>query len=274
MRQFAIPGEGGRVYQFDKKTRKTTKRSVRRSASSGRAFPYWSSEHESYLQQIEDKAIPLIKRLDSPEELSFGRYAWMPSTLTPAEKEDLILFIAMLDETGDMVRRYRSKAYDGRERIASELESWGLLTEPSQIEALYHDIPRFGRRRIEESVENFSRLQLQTIRAPKGLVVLPDIPVCGHFVIAMPPPWDHFVLPISPDSILLGCHPDTISYFTLHYLGRGLRETLCGEPHSRYVYSSVKLPQDFRGRSIWPEAEDWDDYDDSLQHPPTAPESR
>ena len=260
MRQFAIPGEGGLVYRFDKKTRKTTKRSVRFSESSRRDFPYWSSEHESYLQQIEDAAIPLIKRLSDKEELSFGRYAWMPSTLTPAQRKDLILFVAMLDVTGEMVRRYRSKDYDGRERIANELKSWGLPSDPSQIEALYHDIPKFGRRRIEERTAYFSNLQLQTIRVPVGLVVLPDIPICGRFVIAMPPPWDHFVLPISPNSILLGCHPDTVSSLTMLYLGKGLRETLCGEPHSRYIYSSVELPHGFRGRSIWPETEDWDDY--------------
>ena len=267
LRQFAILGEGGMVYRFDKKTRKTIKRSVRFSASSGRAFPYWSSEHESYLQQVEDSAIPLIRRLSSTEELSFGRYAWMPSTLTPAQREDLILFIAMLDVTGEMVRRYRSKDYDGRERIANELKSFGLPTEPSEIEALYHDIPELGRRRIEERAAYFSSLQLQTIRVSEGLVVLPDIPLCGRFAIAMPPPWDHFVLPISPNSFLLGCHPDTVSRFTLQYLGRGLRENLCGEPHSRYVYSSVELPRGFRGRSIWPGSEDWDDYDDSLRNP-------
>ena len=268
LRQFAIPGEGGMVYRFDKKTRKTIKRSVRFSESSGRDFPYWPSEHESYLQQIEDGAIPLIKRLSNTEELSFGRYAWMPSTLTPAQRENLILFIAMLDVTGEMVRRYRSKDYDGRERIASELKSWGLPADLSQIEALYHDIPEFGRKRIEERAAYFSGLQLQTIRVSEGLVVLPDIPVCGRFVIAMPPPWDHFVLPISPNSILLGCHPDTISSLTMLYLGKGLRETLCGESHSRYVYSSVELPQAFRGRSIWPESEDWDDYNYSLWNLP------
>lgn len=97
------------VYQFDKKTRKTNRRPVRFSESSGKASPYWSSEHESWMQQIEHRAIPLIKRLNSTKELSFGRYAWMPSTLTTAQREDLILFIAMLDVTGDMVRRYRSR---------------------------------------------------------------------------------------------------------------------------------------------------------------------
>ena len=117
-----------------------------------------------------------------------------------------------------------------------------------------------------------SRLQLQTIRVSEGLVVLPDIPVCGRFAIVMPPPWDHFVLPISPNSILLGCHPDTLSHFTLQYLGRGLRDILCGEPHSRYVYSSVKLPQGFRRRSIWPGSEDWGDYDDSLWNSQMMPE--
>ena len=271
LRQFAIPGEGGTVYRFDKRTRKTIKRSIRFSASSGRDSPYWSSEHESYLQGIEDSAIPLIRRLSSTEELSFGRYEWMPSTLTPAQREDLILFIAMLDVTGEMVRRYRSKNCDGRERIASELKSWGLPTEPSEIEALYQDIPELGRRRIEGRAAYFSSLQLQTIRVSEGLVVLPDIPVCGRFVIAMPPPWDHFVLPISPNSILLGCHSDTISLFTLQYLGRGLRESLCGEPHSRYVYSSVELPHGFRGRPIWPVSEDSDDYDDSLLNVPMTP---
>ena len=274
MRQFAIPGEGGLVYRFDKKTRRTIKRSVRVSESSGRDFPYWSSEHESYLQKIEDRAIPLVKRLSSAEELSFGRYAWMPSTLTAAQKEDLILFIAVLDVTGEMVRRYRSKDYDGRERIATELESWGLPAEPSEIEALYHDIPGFGRRRIEDRAAYLSSLQLQTIRVSEGFVVLPDIPVCGRFVIGMPPPWDHFVLPISPNSILLGCHPDMISSLTMLYLGKGLRETLCGEPHSRYVYSSVALPQTFRGRSIWPETEDWGDYDGSLWNLPTMGQPR
>ena len=179
MRQFAIPGEGRMVYRFDKKTRKTSKRSVRVSES---------SEHESYSQKIEDSAIPLVKRLSSTEELSFGQYAWMPSTLTPTQREDLILFIAMLDVTGEMVRRYRSKNYDGRERIATELESWGLPAETSEIEALYHDIPEFGRRRIEDRAANFSKLQLQTIWVSEGFVVLPDIPVCGRFVIGMPPP--------------------------------------------------------------------------------------
>ena len=265
LRQFAIPEERSLVYRFDKKTRKTIKRPAKFSESSGKGFPYWSSEHESWMQQIESNSIPLIRRLNSTEELSFGRYAWMPSTLTPAQREDLILFIAMLDVTGDMVRRYRSKDYDGRERIASEHKAMGLPAEPSQVEALYHKIPEFGRRRIEQRAAYISRLQLQTIRVPAGLVVLPDIPVCGRFVIAMPPPWDHFVLPISPNSILLGCHPDTISYFTMLYLGKGLPETLCGEPHSRYVYSSVELSPSFRGRSIWPETEDWGDYDDSLK---------
>ena len=253
------------VYQFDKKTRKTRKRSVRRSESSGPDSPYWSSEHESWMQQIEDSAIPLIKRLNSTEELSFGRYAWMPSALTPAQRDDLILFIAMLDVTSDMVRRYRSKGYDGRERIADELESQGLPAEPSAVEVLYHNIPEFGRRRIEQRAAYISSLQLQTIRVREGMVVLPDIPVCGGFVIAMPPPWNHFVLPISPNSVLLGCHPDTISYFTMLYLAKGLSQTLCGEPNSRYVYSSVQLSPDFRGRSIWPGTEEWGDYDDSLR---------
>ena len=144
LRQFAIPREEGMVYQFDKKTRKTFKRPVKFSESSGRDSPYWPSEHESYLEKIENRAIPLIRRLNSTEEISFGRFEWMPSTLTPTQREDLILFIAMLDVTGDMVRRYRSKDYDGRERIASELESWGLPAEPSEIEALYHNIPEFG----------------------------------------------------------------------------------------------------------------------------------
>ena len=265
LRQFAIPSEGSMVYRFDKSTRKTSKRPVRYSASSGRDFPYWSSEHESYLEKIENRAIPLIRRLNSTEEISFGRFEWMPSTLTPAQREDLILFIAMLDVTGDMVRRYRSKDYDGRERIASELESWGLPAEPSEIEALYHNIPEFGRRRIEQRTAYISSLQLQTIRVREGMVVLPDIPVCGRFAIAMPPPWDHFVLPISPNSVLLGCHPDTISYFTMLYLAKGLPQTLCGEPNSRYVYSSIQLRPDFRGRSIWPGTEEWGDYDDSLR---------
>ena len=273
LKQFAIPGEGGMVYRFDKKTRKTRKRPVRFSESSGRASPYWSSQHESYLQEIEDSAIPLIRRLGSMDNLSFGQYAWMPSTLTPDEREDLILFIAMLDVTGDMVRRYRNKDYDGRDRLAYELKSFGLPTEPSEIEALFHDIPDLGRKRIEEHAEHFSSLQLQTVRVPDGLVVLPDIPVCGRLTVAMPPPWDHFVLPLSPSSTLLGCHPDMISYFTLQYLGRGLRESLCGEPHSRYVYSSVKLPEDFRGRSPWPGTELWDGYDDSLWNLQMMPES-
>ena len=164
LRQFAIPGEGGTVYQFDKKTRKTIKRSIRFSASSGRAFPYWPTEHESYLQQIEDSAIPLIRRLNSTEAFSFGRYGWMPSTLTLAQREDLTKFIAMLDVTGDMVGRYRNKAYDGRQRIANELKSFGLPTEPSEIESLYHDIPELGRKRIEQSAVYFSSLQLQTVR--------------------------------------------------------------------------------------------------------------
>ena len=215
LKQFAIPGEGGLVYQFDKKTRKTLKRPVRFSESSGRGSPYWSSEHESYLQEIEDSAIPLIKRLSSAEELSFGRYAWMPSALSPTEREGLILFIAMLAVTGDMVRRYRSKDYDGRDRLAVENKSFGLSTEPSEIEALYHDIPELGRRRIEELAAHFSSFQLQTIHVTESLVALPDIPVCGRFAIAMPPPWDHFALPIGPNAILLGCHPDMISYFTL-----------------------------------------------------------
>ena len=194
------------------------------------------------------RPIPLVKKLSSTEEISFGRYAWMPSTLTPDQREDLILFIAMLDVTGEMVRMYRSKDYGGRERIASEHKSWGLPTEPSEIEALYHGIPEFGRRRIEERARHFSGFQLQTIRVPEGLVVLPDIPVCGRYVFAMPPPWDHFVLPISPGSILLGCHPDTISYFTMLYLGRGLRENLCGEPHSRYVYLVGKTASGLPGQ--------------------------
>ena len=261
------------VYRFDKKTRKTLKRPVRFSESSGRGSPYWSSEHESYLQAIEDSAIPLIRRLNKTEQLSFGRYAWMPSTLTPTERKDLNLFIAMLDVTGDMVRRYRSKEYDGRDRLANELRSFGLPTEPSEIEALYQDIPELGQSRIEERAADFSCLQLQTIRVANDVVVLPDIPVCGRFVIAMPPPWDHFVLPISPNAILLGCHPDTISHFTRQYLGRGLRETLCGEPHSRYVYSSVELPQDFRGRSVWPGSENCDDYEESLWNPQIMPAS-
>ena len=272
LRQFAIPGEGGMVYRFDKMTRKTTKRSVRFSESSGRDFPYWSSEHESYLKKIEDSAIPLIRRLSSTEELSFGRYAWMPSILTASQREDLILFIAMLDVTGEMVRRYRSKDYDGRERIATELKSWGLPAEPSEIEALYHDIPEFGRRRIEERAAYLSKLQLQTVRVSEGLVVLPDVPVCGRFVVAMPLPWDHFVLPISPNSILLRCHSDMISSLTMLYLGKGLRETLCGEPYSRNVYSSVELPEAFRGRSIRPGTKDWGDYDDSLWNLPTMGE--
>ena len=186
LRHFAIPEEGGLVYRFDKKTRKTIKRPAKFSESSGKGFPYWSSEHESWMQQIESSSIPLIRRLNGTEELSFGRYAWMPSTLTPAEREDLILFIAMLDVTGDMVRRYRSKDYDGRERIAREHKAMGLPAEPSQVEALYHKIPEFGRRRIEQRAAYISRLQLQTIRVPAGLVVLPDIPVCGRFVIGMP----------------------------------------------------------------------------------------
>ena len=264
LRQFAIPGEGGMVYRFDKKTRKTLKRPVRFSESSGRGSPYWSSEHESYLQKIEDNAIPLVRRLNGTEELSFGRYSWMPSILTSTERENLTLFIAMLDVTGDMVRMYRSKEYDGRDRLANELTSFGLPTEPSEIEALYHDIPELGRSRIEERAAHFSCWQLQTIRVADSSAVLPDIPVCGRFVIPMPPPWEHFVLPLSPNAILLGCHPDTISHFTLQYLGKGLRQTLCGEPHSRYVYSSVELPQDFRGRSLWPGSENWDDYEESL----------
>ena len=261
------------VYRFDKKTRETHKRSIRFSESSGKASPHWSSDHESYLHDIEDAAIPLVKRLASTEELSFGRYAWMPSILAATEREALILFIAMLDVTGDMVRRYRNKHYDGRHRLASELESFGLSTDPSEIETLFHDVPALGRRRIKEHAEDFSGLQLQTVRVPDGLAVLPDIPVCGRFIIAMPPPWDHFVLPLSPSSILLGCHPDMISFFTLQYLGRGLREGLCGEPHSRYVYSSVKLPQDFAGRSIWPGTEVWGDYEDSLWNLQMTPES-
>ena len=261
------------VFRFDKKTRRTRKRPVRFSESSGKTSPYWSNEHESYLQKIEERAIPVIRRLGSMDNLSFGRYAWMPSTLTPDERKDLILFIAMLDVTGDMVRRYRNKDNAGRDRLANELGSFGLSTEPSDIEALFHDIPDLGRKRIEEHAGHFSSLQLQTVRVPDGLVVLPDIPVCGRFTVAMPPPWDHFVLPLSPSSILLGCHPDMIAHFTLQYLGRGLRESLCGEPHSRYVYSSVELPQDFRGRSVWPGTESWGDYDDSLWNLPTTPES-
>ena len=185
LKQFAIPGEGGMVYRFDKKTRRTRKRSMRFSESSGKATPYWSSDYESYLQEIEDPAIPLVRRLASTEELSFGRYAWMSSTLTPTEREALILFIAMLDVTGDMVRRYRNKDYDGRDRLANELESFGLPTEPSEIETLFHDVPDLGRRRIEEHAERFSGLQLQTVRVPDGLVVLPDIPVCGRFTVAI-----------------------------------------------------------------------------------------
>ena len=219
---------------------------TKHSESSGPSTSYWTEGFERYLQKIEDKAIPLIRRLSTRKELSFGRYAWMPSTLTSAEKEDLILFIAMLDVTGDIVRRYRSKKYDSRLRLAKEQGSFGLPANPADIEALYHEVPELSKSRIEERAKYFSTLALQTIRVVDGLVVLPDIPVCGQFVIAMPPPWDHFVLPVSPNTILLGCHPDTISYFTLQYLGKGLRETLCGEPHSRYVYSSAKLPQDFR----------------------------
>ena len=130
LNQFAIPGEGRIVYQFDKTTRKTCKRSIRFSESSGKATPYWSSDHESYMQGIERPAIPLIRRLASTEELSFGRYAWMSSILTPTEGEALILFIAMLDITGDMVSRYRNKDYDGRDRLANELESFGIPAEP------------------------------------------------------------------------------------------------------------------------------------------------
>ena len=255
------------VYQFDKKTRRTLVRPTKHSESSGPSTSYWTEEFERYLQKIEDKAIPLIRRLSTTKELSFGRYSWMPSTLTAEEKEDLVLFIAMLNVTGDIVRRYRSKEYDGRARLTNELSSFGLPANSSDIEALFHDVPALSKSRIEESATYFSSLALQTIRVVEGLVVLPDIPVCGQFAIAMPPPWDHFVLPVSPDTILLGCHPDTISYFTLQYLGKGLRETLCGEPHSRYVYSSAKLPQEFRGRSIWPEAENWDEYDESLWNP-------
>ena len=268
LKQFAIPGEMSMVYQFDKKTCTTRKRPTKFSESSSQGSPYWTGEHESYLQRMENKAIPLIKRLSSTEELTFGRYSWMPSTLTFTEREDLILFIAMLDVTSDMVKMYRNKEYDGRDRIANELRSFGLSQDPSAIESLYHAIPDLSRTRIEEhAAQYFSSLALQTIRVPDGLAVLPDIAVCGRFVIAMPPPWDHFVLPISPTSVLLGCHPDMISYFTLRYIGKGLRETLCGEPHSRYIYSSTELPRDFRSRSIWPELEGCDDYDESLWNP-------
>ena len=267
MKQFSIPGKGSKVYRFDKETRKSKERSTKRSESSGPNASYWNTEHESYLQKIEDKAMPLIKRLSTTKELSFGRYSWMPSTLTSADKDDLILFISMLDITGDMVRRYRSKEYNSRARLANEYRSFGLSTSSSDIEELFHSVPELSKGRIENRATYFSSLALQTIRVPSGLVVLPDIPVCGQFVIEMPPPWDHFILPMSPNSILLGCHPDVISYFTLQYLGRGLRETLAGEPHSRYVYSSVKLPQNFQAKSIWPGAENWGEYDKSLWNP-------
>ena len=252
LKQFEIPGEEGMVYQFDKCTGMTRKRPISRVESSSKDFPYWTEDHESYMKELENNAIPLIRRLGSTKALSSHRYQCLPITLTSAERRNLMRFIAMLDVTADMVRRYRSKGHDGRNRLANELRSFGLSSDPSTVEDLYHDIPKLSRGRIENwSATHFSTMMLQIVRISDGLVVLPDIPVGGRFVIAMPPPSDHFVLPLSPNNLLLGCCKKMVSYFACQYVEVGLPEALCGEPHSRYIYSSEKLSSDFRGRSIW-----------------------